>query len=282
MKRTGILSLTVLLLVFLPVFNRSFNETHQLTSKARTNSSSGRGGKAAQKYPGWHLVFGDSKDWYIWSAWCEDNDHNVVRLCDVYPLVFRCPPSVHVHMMCFDSSNRPLVVFFLHYGVALTSPYYHRYASSHRLPDIPASTSTRLPLLLAFCRNLFQSVERFVVFASNSWDAERLVELGKEWSTREWVVNATYILETLKTFGVKNIILETSHFVESWRHPMLVAQGNEAMIKLSLSEHISILDTNECLGNKSDVLLKDGLHPNRATSLQIASCMLSHAQSQML
>jgi len=224
MKKTGILSLTVLLLVFLPVFNRSFNETHQLTSKARTNSSSGRGGKAAQKYPGWHLVF----------------------------------------------------------GMMLNSPHYHRYASSHRLPDIPASTPTRLPLLLAFCRSLFQSVQRFVVFASNSWDAERLVELGKERSTCEWVVNATYILETLKTFGAKNIILETSHFVESWRHPMLVAQGNEAMIKLSSSEHISILNTNKCLGNKSDVLLKDGLHPNRATSLQIASCMLSHAQSQML
>lgn len=88
------------------------------------------------------------------------------------------------------------------------------------------------------------------MFASNSWDAERLVELGKEWSTHEWVVNATYILETLKTFGVKNIILETSHIVESWRHLMLVAQGNEAMIKLSSSERVSILDTNECLGNK--------------------------------
>ena len=114
------------------------------------------------------LVSGDSKDWYIWSAWCEDNDHNVVRLCDVYPLVFHCPLSVHVHMMCFDSSNRQLVVFFLHYGVALNAPYYHRYASSHRLPDIPARTYTHLPLLLEFCRNLFQSVERFVVFASNS------------------------------------------------------------------------------------------------------------------
>ena len=95
-------------------------------------------------------------------------------------------------------------------------------------------------------------------------------------------MNASYILETLKTFGVKDIILETSHFVESWRNPMLVAQYNEAMIKLSSSEHVSILDTNECVGNKSDVLLKDGLHPNKETSLQIASCMLSHAQSQML
>lgn len=214
------------------------------------------------------VVFGDSKDWFVWTEWCASLGYRVSRACKERPV--ECSSYEHTDMLCVTEKGEPIVAMWMFYGVALHPPYFFRYETSHSIPHVPTDSIERLEYLLKFTRDEF-NMEKFVLFSSCAWDAERLVQLNQAFDKVDWLKNASTVISSLQRNNVSSLVLRTSQDVR--RHPDLTRSLNEAMLELSETMGLPLLNTSACLeGMDEQKRLRDETHPTPAAAVRIAYC----------
>lgn len=267
------LSATVLLLVCCRVMPATWSRARAL----ERHTTGGMCTAPLREYDSHFVVFGDSKDWFVWSDWCVASRYRLSRICKEYS-AYECSSYPHTDMVCFDEDDNPVVIMWMFYGVALHAPYHHKYNGSHSIPNIPANSILRLEYLLKLSRKLFSRTEEYIIFASCAWDIERLIELNQELRVEDWLTNASVLITRLKKLEVSTVILRTSQAVK--RHTDLTLTLNEATVKLSEITGSTLLNTSACLGGlDEEYRLRDDTHPTTISALRISQCALIIAQA---
>jgi len=236
-------------------------------------------GARGETHVGHVLVFGDSKDWFVWSDWCLANAYRLTRVCQEYPS-YKCASAPHTDLLCVDSNNNPVVVMWMLYGVALYPPYHVKYNTSHHIPDVPAGSLERLGYLLQLTRDLFSQTESRVVFASCAWDAFRFEELNQPLRVDEWLKNASALVTSLNKYRVGSLILRTSQAVKSL--PASTTALNEGMLRLAKTLDLPVVDTVACIdGLDDEYRLRDSTHPSSIAAMRISRCVLQTARDEL-
>ena len=65
------------------------------------------------------LVFGDSRDWFIWSDWCTLQAFKLTRVCTEFDRAIPCSSREHTDLICLRPDGTPAVIMWLFYGVDL-------------------------------------------------------------------------------------------------------------------------------------------------------------------
>jgi len=222
------------------------------------------------EWPARLLVFGDSRDWFIWSEWCTLQAFNLTRVCKEFDLTIPCS-HLHTDLICLRPDGKPAVIMWLFYGVALSAPYHVAYDTSHKIAGVPSSTPSRLEFLFSLSHRLFPpSGDEKVIFASNLWDAKRMKDLNISWDEGMWLKNATVAISQLPIKEGKSVFILTCQNV----HMPHVGELNQAMHKLSDQLGVPLIDADNCTQHLAPSMqFRDKTHPSTISALRIALCV---------